>query len=71
MKIGILIDSTFYVGEEFIKENNLKVIPLSVNFENKSYIERAESKKELEEIYETIKKHKTPATNNFVFIDNL
>ena len=39
MKTGILIDSTFYVGSDFIKDNTLRVIPLSVNFENKSYVE--------------------------------
>lgn len=42
MSIRIVIDSTSDVTEDIIIENNLKMVPLTVNFENESYLDKVE-----------------------------
>jgi len=42
MSIRIVIDSTSDVTEDIINKYNLKVVPLSVNFEDKSYLDKVE-----------------------------
>lgn len=39
MKRAFVTDSTIYLGEEYVKENNINIIPLSVNFEDESFTE--------------------------------
>lgn len=72
MKIAFVTDSTFYMEPDFIKKHNIHQVPLSVNFENVSYIENVENKNELKEIYDRIRKFKKlpttsqPAITSFV-----
>ncbi|HBD62953.1 MAG TPA: DegV family protein [Clostridiales bacterium] len=42
MGIRIVIDSTSDVTEEIIRKYNLKMVPLTVNFENESYLDKVE-----------------------------
>ena len=42
MSIRIVIDSTSDVTDEIIEKYNLKVVPLTVNFEEKSYLDKIE-----------------------------
>ena len=42
MSIRIMVDSTSDVTEDVIIENNLKMVPLTVNFENESYLDKVE-----------------------------
>lgn len=42
MSIKIVIDSTSDVTDEIIEKYNLKVVPLTVNFEEKSYLDKIE-----------------------------
>ena len=42
MSIRIVIDSTSDVTEDIIEKYNLKVVPLTVNFENESYLDKVE-----------------------------
>lgn len=42
MGIRIVIDSTSDVTEEIIEEYNLKMVPLTVNFENESFLDKIE-----------------------------
>ncbi len=42
MGIRIVIDSTSDVTEEIIRKHNLKMVPLTVNFENESYLDKVE-----------------------------
>jgi DegV family protein with EDD domain len=42
MSIRIVVDSTSDVTEDVIIENNLKMVPLTVNFENESYLDKVE-----------------------------
>lgn len=42
MAIRIVIDSTSDVTQEIIEKNNLVMVPLTVNFENKSYLDKIE-----------------------------
>lgn len=44
MGIRIVIDSTSDVTEEIIEKYNLKMVPLTVNFENESYLDKVELK---------------------------
>lgn len=36
-KIGFIVDSTFCLNDDFVKENNISVIPLSIIIDEKSY----------------------------------
>lgn len=57
MSIRIVIDSTSDVTEDIIRENNLKMVPLTVNFENESYLDKVElSTQEFFEKLETAEK---------------
>lgn len=38
-KTGIVVDSTSYLDEEYIKKHNIKVVPLSINVGEKNYEE--------------------------------
>lgn len=42
MSIRIVIDSTSDVTDEIIKKHNLKMVPLTVNFENESFLDKVE-----------------------------
>ena len=42
MAIRIVIDSTADVTQEIIEKHNLKMVPLKVNFENESYLDKVE-----------------------------
>ena len=42
MAIRIVIDSTADVTQEIIEKHDLKMVPLKVNFENKSYLDKVE-----------------------------
>lgn len=42
MSIRIVIDSTSDVTEDIINKYNLKMVPLTVNFENESYLDKVE-----------------------------
>lgn len=42
MGIRIVIDSTSDITEEIIRKHNLKMVPLTVNFENESYLDKVE-----------------------------
>ncbi len=42
MGIRIVIDSTSDVTEDIIRKHNLKMVPLTVNFENESYLDKVE-----------------------------
>lgn len=42
MSIRIVIDSTSDVTEDIIEKYNLKVVPLTVNFENESFLDKVE-----------------------------
>lgn len=53
-KIAWITDSTCGLSQEFIKENNLHIIPLNVIVNGKSYEERIET---TDEIYKRLKEH--------------
>ncbi len=53
-KTAIVMDSSCYTTREFIEENNIKVVPLSVNFENVSYTEGVEDIDTVVEIFSRI-----------------
>ncbi|GAA0083954.1 DegV family protein [Clostridium sp. CTA-7] len=59
-KIKILTDSCLDLPEELIKENNIEVIPVLINFGEESYIDREEIN--LEEMQEKIQKDKVLPT---------
>ena len=42
MGIRIVIDSTSDVTDEIIEKYNLKMVPLTVNFENESFLDKIE-----------------------------
>lgn len=42
MGIRIVIDSTSDVTDEIIKKYNIKMVPLTVNFENESFLDKVE-----------------------------
>ena len=42
MSIRIVIDSTSDVTNEIIEKYNLKMVPLTVNFENESFLDKVE-----------------------------
>ncbi len=58
MKTALVIDSSFYMPEKIIKDNNFKVIPLTVNFPQISYQELNYGGQN-KELFERIKKNKT------------
>ncbi len=59
MKTAILIDSTFYMYEEQIKEYGFYVVPILVNFETTSYKEVPYNFNQSKEIFNRIKNEKT------------
>lgn len=59
MKTAILIDSTFYMYEEQIKEYGFYVVPILVNFETTSYKEVPYNFNQSKEIFDRIKNEKT------------
>lgn len=59
-KIKILTDSCLDLPEKLIKENNIEVIPVLINFGEESYIDREEIN--LEEMQEKIQKDKVLPT---------
>lgn len=62
MGIRIVIDSTSDVTKEIIDKYNLKVVPLTVNFENESYLDKVELS--TSEFFEKlIKSDKLPTTS--------
>ncbi len=62
MSIRIVIDSTSDVTEDIINKYNLKVVPLSVNFEDKSYLDKVELS--TSEFFEKLaKSEKLPTTS--------
>ena len=42
MGIRIVIDSTSDVTDEIIEKYNIKMVPLTVNFENESFLDKVE-----------------------------
>lgn len=62
MSIRIVIDSTSDVTEDIINRYNLKMVPLTVNFENESYLDKVELSSS--EFFEKlIKAEKLPTTS--------
>ncbi len=62
MSIRIVIDSTSDVTEDIIEKYNLKVVPLTVNFENESYLDKIELS--TSEFFEKLaKSEKLPTTS--------
>lgn len=62
MGIRIVIDSTSDVTEDIIKKYNLKMVPLTVNFENESYLDKIELS--TSEFFEKLtKSEKLPTTS--------
>ena len=77
MGIRIVIDSTSDVTDEIIKKYNIKMVPLTVNFENESFLDKVElNSKQFFEKLETAEKLPTttlvsPGTFMEVFSDIL
>lgn len=73
-KTAILIDSTFLMEREYIKENNIYTIPLNVNFHNATFKDGVDKENLLEEIFTKINKDKEipktsqPAVQDFLNI---
>ncbi len=71
-RIALLIDSTFIVSDKYLKQNNIFVIPLSVNFSDITFIENKSEKSLLDDIIKKIKKDKTipktsqPSTEEYI-----
>lgn len=71
-KTAILIDSTFYMSETEIAENNFYIVPLSVNFENISFKEKATDPSQMVEVFYKIDAAKKlpqtsqPSTNDAI-----
>ncbi|WOO86841.1 DegV family protein [Mollicutes bacterium LVI A0039] len=69
-KTAILIDSTFYMSEQEINDNNFYVVPLSVNFDNLSFSEKATDPSQMVEMFYKINESKKlpqtsqPSTND-------
>ncbi len=69
-KTAILIDSTFYMSEQEINDNNFYVVPLSVNFDNLSFSEKATDPSQMVEMFYKIDESKKlpqtsqPSTND-------
>ena len=62
MSIRIVIDSTSDVTDEIIKKYNLKMVPLTVNFENESFLDKIELSSS--EFFEKLtKSEKLPTTS--------
>ncbi|TWH81399.1 DegV family protein [Sedimentibacter saalensis] len=62
MGIRIVIDSTSDVTDEIIEKYNLKMVPLTVNFENKSFLDKVELSSS--EFFEKLEKaEKLPTTS--------
>lgn len=62
MSIRIVIDSTSDVTDELIKKHNLKMVPLTVNFENESFLDKIELSSS--EFFEKLtKSEKLPTTS--------
>ena len=62
MSIRIVIDSTSDVTDEIIKKHNLKMVPLTVNFENESFLDKIELSSS--EFFEKLtKSEKLPTTS--------
>ncbi len=57
-KIALLIDSTFIISETYLKQNNIFVIPLSVNFSNVTFIENKSEESLLDDVFKKIKEDK-------------
>ncbi len=72
MKRAIVTDSTFYLPKEFIEENNIISIPLSINFEDESFSEMGDIVKLNERIFtkidhlKVLPKSSQPTTYAFV-----
>lgn len=63
-KTAIVMDSSVYTTQDFIDENNIKIVPLSVNFDNVSYSEGVEDLKTVIEIFSRIEEiSKLPKTS--------
>ncbi len=59
MKTAILLDSSFYMEESFIKEHGFYFVPLYVNFEDTSYKEKPLKKEQIKEVFERVKNEKS------------
>lgn len=59
-KIKILTDSCLDIPEELIKENNIEILPVLINFGDKSYVDREEIN--LKEMQEKIEEEKVLPT---------
>lgn len=57
-KIGILVDSTITFDEQYIKDNNIYIVPLYLNFDNASFQEKGDINKLTEEIVSRIRTNK-------------
>lgn len=54
MGVTILVDSTCDLSDELIKQNNIKIISLYVNFDNESYLDRVDIT--VEEMFDKVTK---------------
>lgn len=62
MTIKILVDSTSDIPEDLIKKHDINVVPLTVNFEDKSYLDKVDISNE--EFFEKLKScDKLPTTS--------
>ncbi len=57
-KTAIIIDSTFYMSEQEIKDNNFYIVPLTVNFEHISFSEDACDPTQIVEVFYKIDESK-------------
>lgn len=57
-KVGILLDSTAYMDLETVKKYNFYIASLTVNFDEKSFVEKHGDKETLGEIFTEIKQRK-------------
>lgn len=73
-KTAVLLDSTFYMSEQEIKDNNFYLVPLTVNFEHISYSEDACDPTQIVEVFNKIDESKKlpqtsqPSTNDAIKI---
>ncbi|MGL5020516.1 MAG: DegV family protein [Mycoplasmatales bacterium] len=64
MKTAIVTDSTFYMDKQFIIDNNINIVQLSVNFTNATFKEDIDDVLTMDEIFKRIKDTKVlPSTS--------
>ena len=61
MKVKLMVDSTFNLSEEYVKQNNIEVIPLNVIIDGTSYLDGKEIT--VDEVIEAVENNKKVTTS--------